>query len=369
MRAHLRRSRTVVLILLLLIPLLATPFAASAAPAEDREIALGRQGAASIEARLPIIKEGPAAERVKRMGAVIAAVTERPHLPWSFRVVNIDQVNAVALPGGFVYVTTGLLNFVRSDHELAGVMAHEAAHAAHGHGMIMMQRSNQASIVMILVAILTRDPTLIQGTSIVGSGMMAGYSREMERDADLTAISYLSKTSYNPVGMLTLLERLLRVEQMNPQPQPQARAFADHPPTAERVQYVEAELRARRIALNRRAPANYLVLTVREGSDAGVAYGEILVNNRSIVRLVDLPRIKEAAELLDRLFDSDLEPYEIVARESSDGWGLFARGWAVLRLSASDTPQGSSVREFAVTILTRLRLAIDEDIRRRRLQG
>ena len=367
MRTHSRRSRTVVLILLLLIPVLATPFAASAAPAEDREIALGRQGAAAIEARLPVVKEGPAVERVKRIGTTIAAVSERPHLPWSFKVVNIEQVNAVALPGGFVYVTTGLLNFVRSDHELAGVMAHEATHAAHGHGMIMMQRSNQASIAMILVAILTRDPTLIQGTSIVSGGMIAGYSREMEREADLTAISYLSKTSYNPVGMLTLLERLLRLEQMSPQPQ--ARAFADHPSTAERVQYVEAELRARHIALNRRAPANYLVLTVREGSDAGVAYGEILVNNRSIVRLVDLPRIKEAAELLDRLFDTDLEPYEIVARESLDGWGLFARGWAVLRLSASDTPQGSSVREFAVTILTRLRLAIDEDIRRRRLQG
>ena len=367
MRTHSRRSRTAVLILLLLIPVLATPFAASAAPAEDREIALGRQGATAIEARLPLVKEGPAAERVKRIGTAIAAVTERPYLPWSFKVVNIDQVNAVALPGGFVYVTTGLLNFVRSDHELAGVMAHEAAHAAHGHGMIMMQRSNQASIAMILVAILTRDPALIQGTSIVSGGMIAGYSREMEREADLTAISYLSKTSYNPVGMLTLLERLLRVEQMSPQPQ--ARAFADHPSTAERVQYVESELRARRIALNRRAPANYLVLTVREGSDAGVAYGEILVNNRSIVRLADLPRIKEAAELLDRLFDTDLEPYEIVARETPDGWGLLARGWAVLRLSASDTPQGSSVREFAVIILTRLRLAIDEDIRRRRLQG
>lgn len=367
MRTHSRQSRTVVLILLLLIPVLATPFAASAAPAEDREIALGRQGAASIEARFPVVKEGPAAERVKRIGTAIAAVTERPNLPWSFKVVNIEQVNAVALPGGFVYVTAGLLNFVRSDHELAGVMAHEATHAAHGHGMIMMQRSNQASIAMILVAIFTRDPTLVQGTSIVSGGMIAGYSREMEREADLTAIGYLSKTPYNPVGMLTLLERLLRLEQMNPQPQ--ARAFADHPSTAERVQYVEAELRARQIALNRRAPANYLVLTVREGSDAGVAYGEILINNRSIVRLADLPRIKDAGELLDRLFDTDLEPYEIVARETADGWGLFARGWAVLRLSASDTPQGSSVREFAVTILTRLRLAIDEDIRRRRLQG
>jgi len=367
MTTRLRSLRTVVLILLLLVPMLATPFAASASPAEDREIALGRQGAAAIEQRYPPLKDGPAVERVVRIGAALAAVTERPYLPWSFKVVNIDQINAVALPGGFVYVTMGLLNFVRSDHELAGVMAHEATHAAHGHGMLMMQRSNKTSIAMILIAILTRDPTLVQGASIVGGGMMAGYSRDMERDADLTAITYLSKTPYSPVGLLTLLERLLRLEQMSPQPQ--APAFADHPSTAERVQYIETELRARRIALNRRAPANYLVLNVREGTDAGVAYGEILINNRSIVRLADVPRIKEAADLLDRLFDTDLEPYEITARETPDGWGVFARGWPIFRLSAPDAPQGSTVREFATMILTRLRLVIDDDIRRRRLQG
>lgn len=361
------RRAAPLLLLFLLVQWVAAPVAAPAASPEDREIALGRQGAASIESRYPIVKEGPAVERVRRIGMAIAAVTERPNLPWTFKVVNIDQINAVALPGGFVYVTTGLLGFVRSDHELAAVMAHEAAHAARGHGLLMMQRSNQASIAMILVAIFTRDPALVQGSTIVGSGMLAGYSREMEKEADLTGISYLSRTSYSPVGMLTMLERLARLEQMSPQPQ--GRAFADHPTAAERVQYVEAELRARHIPINRRTPANYLVLTVREGTDAGVAYGEILINNRSIVRLPDVTRIKEAADLLDRLFDTDLEPYEISARETPDGWGLFARGWAILRLAPPDAPQGTSVREFAITILTRLRLAIDDDIRRRRLQG
>lgn len=367
MMTRIRHLLTALLVVLLLAPAQATSFAASLSPAEDREIAIGRQGAAQIEQRYPPLTDGPAVERVARIGAVIAAVTERPYLPWSFKVVPIGQVNAVALPGGFVYVTLGLLNFVRSDHELAAVLAHEATHAAHGHGMLMMQRSQKTSIAMILVAILTRDPALVQGASIVGSGMMAGYTREMEREADLTGVTYLSKTSYSPVGMLTLLERLARLEQMSPQPQ--GRAFADHPTSAERAQYVETELRARRIALNRRAPANYLVLNVREGTDAGVAYGEILVNNKPIVRLPDVPRIKEAADLLDRLFDSDLEPYEITARESENGWALIARGWSVLRFTAADAPPGSSVREFTMTILTRLRLAIDDDIRRRRLQG
>ncbi len=362
------RSWIAALVLLIfLAPVLAAPFPASAAPAEDREIILGRQGAAVLESRYPLVKDPAVVERVKRIGTAIGAVTERPHLPYTFKVVQLDQVNAVAFPGGFVYVTTGLLAFVRSDHELAAVLAHELAHAARAHGLEMQRRANQAAIVTLLIAIFTGDPNLIQGASVISGGLLSGYTRDLERDADLAAIGYLSRTQYSPVGELTLLERLQRMERLNPRPDPGA--FADHPTTGERVQYVEAELRARRIALNRRVPANYLVLTVREGSDAGAAYAEILVNSRPIVRLPDAPRIKEAADLLDRLFDTDLEPYEVTARESQGGWGVFARGWPVLRLSPPDVPPGGSIQDFAITIQTRLRLAIDEDIRRRRMQG
>jgi Zn-dependent protease with chaperone function len=369
MKMLMRRSGIIILVLLILLaPLRVAPFIASAAPAEDREVTLGRQGAAAIEARYPVVKDPAVVERVRRIGMTLGAVSERPHLPYTFKVVELDQVNALALPGGFVYVTTGLLAFVRSDHELAAVLAHEITHASHGHGMEMMRRANQAAWVTILIAIFTGDPTLAAGANIVSGGLLAGYTRDMERDADLTGITYLSRTQYNPVGMLTLLEHMLRMEQLNPRSDPGA--FGDHPTAAERVQYVEAELRARRIPLNRRVPANYLVLAVREGNDAGVAYGEILVNNRPIIRLPEIPRIREAADLLDRLFDTDLEPYEVIARESLGGWVLFARGWPVLRFSPSDVPPGGgSVREFALTIQTRLRLAIDEDVRRRRMQG
>ncbi|MBI3998258.1 MAG: hypothetical protein HY355_04430, partial [Armatimonadetes bacterium] len=182
------------------------------------------------------------------------------------------------------------------------------------------------------------------------------------------SITYLTRTRYSPVGVLTVLERLYRMEMLNPRPDPGA--FADHPKTLERVQYVEAELRARQIPISRRAPANYLVLTVRESTEGAVAFAEILVNNRSIVRLPDSPRIKEAADLLDRLFDADLEPYELTVRETQGGWGIFARGWPILRLTAADVSSGAgTVRDLAITIHARLRVAMDEDIRRRRLQG
>jgi predicted Zn-dependent protease len=353
----------------LLLSLALLPAAAvRAAPAEDEEIRLGRRGAQQIEARFKVVTTPAVADRVTRIGNVIAAVSQRPRLPYTFKVIELDQVNAVALPGGFVYVTTGLLGFVRSDHELAAVLAHEVAHAALGHGLVMARRSTQALFITVLVAVFTRDPNLVQGAVIASGGVLSGYTRDLEREADLTSIAYLSQTPYSPVGVLTLLERLWRQEQLSGRPE--VVPSEDHPSTAERVRYVEAELRARRIPLNRRAPANYLVLAVREGTAEGQPYAEIVLNDRMIVRLADVARIREAADLLDRLFDAELEPFELTVRESEGGWGIFARGWPVLRLTAQDVPPGAgTLRDFAYAIHSRLRAAIDEDLRRRKLQG
>jgi hypothetical protein len=256
---------------------------------------------------------------------------------------------------------------VRSDHELAAVLAHETSHAALGHGMEMMRRANQAMFVTLLIAIVTRDPSLVQGAALFSSGLMAGYTRDLEREADVASIDYLTRTTFSPVGVLTVLERLARQEQLSPQPEP---LFPDHPRVSERVQYVQDALRARRIPLNRRAPANWLEMGVRESLDGGTLFSEIIVNGRSIVRLADAARIRETADVLDRLFDGDLEPYEIMTRETQGGWGIFARGFAILRLSPADAPgSGGTVREFATSVSTRLKAVIEDDIRRRRMNG
>jgi Zn-dependent protease with chaperone function len=372
------RAMTVCLVAALLIGVLpALPAHAGAAPpppisgpALDREIQLGRQGAQQIEQRFKLVADSAVNDRVTRMGAAIAAQSQRPNLPYSFKVVEIPQPNAVALPGGFIYVTTGLLGFVRSDHELAAVIAHEVAHAALGHGLEMQRRANRAMFITLLVAVFTRDPNLVGGASVMGGAMMSGYSRDLEREADLMSVDYLVRTPYSPVGVLTLLERLHRLEVLSGAGPRDGDGLADHPRTIERAQYVAEALRAKNIALNRRAPANYLALRVREGTENGAPYGEIFVNDRSILKLGDVSRIKEAADLLDRLFDADLDPFEITVQQSQGTWNVSARGWAIVRLSAGDVPPGvGSARDFAAVVAARIKAAIDDDVRRRRLTG
>jgi Zn-dependent protease with chaperone function len=365
-------SARTILILLIGVALATTGLripAASAATPEEQEIRLGRQAAEQLEKQYKVVADPAVVDRLTRIGLTVASVTRRRSLPWSFKAVEHNQVNALALPGGFVYVTTGLLKFVRSDHELAAIIAHEAAHADLGHGLEMMRRANRAAFITLLIAIATRDPAIMQGASLISGGLLAGYTRDMEREADLAGLDYMTRTPYTPVATLTVLERLNRLEQYSPQID--AAAFADHPKTSERVEYVLAALQARRIPLIRRPAANYLALALRQGQDSGgPPFAEILVNNRQIVRLTDAARIREAYDLLDRLFDGDLEPFEVAARETSDGWGIFARGWAVLRLTPRDVPAGvANVRDFANSVTARLRAAIDEDIRRRRLEG
>ncbi len=329
---------------------------------------MGRQGSAEIESRYKVVRDPKVNERVTRIGAIVAAVSDRPRLPYSFKAIESQHVNAVALPGGFVYMTTGLLGFVRSDHELAAVIAHEVAHAARGHGLEMSRRATTAAFVSILVAIITRDPNLAQGAQIVSGGLLSGYTRDLERDADMASVEYMVRTPYSPVAVLTVLERVLRMEQLTPRRD--LGAFANHPATSERVQYVEAELRRRRIAIARRAPANYLVMEIREDSEGGVPYAEILVNGTLMVRLSDVNRLRDAAEVLDRLFDADLEPFEVIARETSGGWGVFARGLPVIRFVPGDLASGDgTVREMATSLAGRLRVVIEDDIRKRRFRG
>ncbi len=354
-------------VLLGLVVLATSAWAAVPPPTPD-EVRVGRQIAAQLEAKYEVVKDPALNERLNRLAKTVVPVSDRDGVAYVFKILDVEVPNAVSLPGGFIYVTKPMFDFVRSDHELAAILAHEIAHVAHAHGMEMLRRQNRAALITILVAALTRDPKVAQGVNLASIGVLAHYTRDLERDADLTAITYLQKTPYSPVGVLTLMERLERMEQYRASVD--LGAWADHPKTAERVDYIAAELRRRGIPLIRRIPANYLRLTVREVKERGVAGGELLVNDRVVLRLPDPDRVREVAERLDRLFNAELRSFEVGLESYGETRFLVARGTSIVTLTARDAQwNGTTVQDLALAIHARLRAAMEEDLRRRKLTG
>ncbi len=342
---------------------------AAAASTDEQEIRLGESYARQLEAKYKVVTDQAVVERVSRIGRAVARVSDRPGLPYTYKALELDVANALSLPGGFIYVTTGMLSFVRSDHELAAVLAHETVHAAHGHQMEMIRRSNQALFWTVLLAALTREAAVVLGANLVSGVALSGFSRDLERDADLTGVSYLVKTEYTPVAMLTVMERLWREVQYSAQGDPGA--FRDHPVASERVAYILQDLLRRQIPLNRRLAANYLRVTDRTATEKGQPVGELFVNDTLVLRLPDPPRIQAIAARLDTFFNTDPQPFEISARETESGWGVFGGTRALFTLSSADAAfLGIPSPAAAATELTaKLRWVIDQDQRTRRFKG
>jgi Zn-dependent protease with chaperone function len=353
---------------LIVTALLTAPLPAAAAQGDEQEIQLGRMYARQLEARYKLVTDKAVTERVARIGADVAAASDRPDLPYTFKVIDIDFANALSLPGGFIYITKGMLAFIRSDHELAAILAHEVVHAAHRHQLEMIRRSNQATFWTLIIALVTRDANAALGAQMIGTGLLSGYTRELERDADLTSIGYLVKTNYTPVAALTLMERLLRDERWRPKVN--LGIYQDHPHVEERVAYIGEDLRRRGIPINRRIAANYLRVGTRAVAEQGRQIGELLVNDTVVLRYADLERVQAVAARLDRFFNVDPQPFEVTGRPIDGGFGIFGSGLLLATITPADAALlNSTVIEAGVTVQAKLRWVIEQDIRSRRFNG
>jgi predicted Zn-dependent protease len=171
----------------------------------EDEIRLGQQAAAQIE-RQYRTSEDP---RVSRIGQRVAVASGVSGIPFRFRVVDQNQVNAFALPGGPVYVTDELLRLVgNDDDELAGVLGHEVAHITRRHAIRQIERQNWFGLG---IEVLTQGSVQDIAT-IVANLELLSYSRDQERDADSKGVRYMRAAGYDPMGLVRFLEELARRE-------------------------------------------------------------------------------------------------------------------------------------------------------------
>src|SRR3979411_106944 len=153
---------------------------ASCSVSQDQEVALGRQNAEEINAQLPIVTDPVIAGYIQDLGNSIAKTTSRADLDWHFYVVNTRQVNAFALPGGYIYVNRGLIESARKLHELTGTLGHEIGHVIQRHTVKQMQTAEKANVGVAVVCTLTNicHSGLAQAAvQVGGTALFAKHSR------------------------------------------------------------------------------------------------------------------------------------------------------------------------------------------------
>lgn len=202
----------------------------------QQELEMGAQYAAEINRQLPIVRDGSANSYINQLGDQIARTGQRG-FNYTFYIVNSDQVNAFAVPGGHVYVNRGLIERTRNLSELAGVLAHEIGHVEHRHGAEQMERMQRANLgVNLAFILLGRQPGPVEGTLVnaAGTAYFARHSREAEYEADASAIPMLLAARINPNGLVTMFQLLISQQQR--QPSTVEGWFSTHPTTQDRVQ-------------------------------------------------------------------------------------------------------------------------------------
>jgi len=225
---------------------------------EDQEIAIGRQNAEQINAGLPVVTDPQISAYMQELGSRIARTTSRSDLDWHFYVINTDQVNAFALPGGYIYVNRGLIESTDKLDELAGTLGHEIGHVIQRHSVKQMETAQKTNVGVAVLCTLTNICESGLGQAAVqvgGSAFFARHTRLDELQADSEAVVNVTRAGFDPNGIPELFEVLLRERER--EPTKLESWFASHPMEEARIE------RAKRLIedLGLRAEGNLLIDT------------------------------------------------------------------------------------------------------------
>lgn len=206
----------------------------------EQEIALGQAVARRVEEEYGIV-EGERARRVERIGRKVAFVSSRKALPYSFRVLDREDLNALALPGGPVYITKALVDELNDD-ELAAVLGHEVAHITARHGVKRLQAHRLSTLLTLALMVGEDTREAARFTSQALNILLLGYSRENEFLADRLGMRYAYRAGFHPRGMISVLEKL-REEERERGGRRVHHWLSTHPPLLERITALEEYLK------------------------------------------------------------------------------------------------------------------------------
>src|SRR2546429_321013 len=209
----------------------------------EKEIGLGKQLAQEVERSSKMIDDPVVTEYVNRVGQNLVRNSDAK-VPFTIKVIDSDEVNAFALPGGFFYVNSGLILRAQEESELAGVMAHEISHVTARHGTCQATKGELTQLLsipaMIFIPYTWAGYAMYQGMNLAIPLTFLKFSRDAEREADFLGVQYMYKAGYDPNSYVTFFERVQADEKRRPGTIP--KVFSTHPPTPERIANTQKEI-------------------------------------------------------------------------------------------------------------------------------
>jgi len=335
-------NKLILVIVFLLIAFLLLSFHSFSAERDlVKEQKLGKKLSEDIEKKYEVIEDLNQNSLITEIGNNLVKASEMKEMKFNFRILKVDGPNAFSIPGGYIYVTYDLFDYIQSDDELAGILAHEIAHIIHNHALKQTRDNTKYTLLTILAVLLTREPDVALLGKLTAITFLNQYRREYEEEADLTATDLMIKRGYNPVGFLTFLERLYAREMFKPELN--LGIFQTHPETENRVNYVKDMLIEKGIDIDRRATTNYLEVSSKYILKDSFYTGIICIDDIPVLNLTFPKReeiflkIIETSKNFDRFLSIDLLPYEINISVEGSKSTLFIRNNRIISLDDSET--------------------------------
>ena len=209
----------------------------------QQEVQMGTDYAQQINSQLPIVQDPEVVRYINVLGDSIAKLADDRNLDWQFFVVNASEVNAFAVPGGYIYVNRGLIDRAQKLDQLAGVLGHEIGHVTRRHSVSQMEKAQGANIGVTLACVLTsvcNNQATAAAINVGGSALFAKFSRDDENEADVEGVKNVIRAGIDPRGIPEMFRILLDERQRSPSSV--SSWFATHPLEEDRIRETEAEI-------------------------------------------------------------------------------------------------------------------------------
>lgn len=206
----------------------------------EREVRLGRSILKEIEKKYKFFEDPILKEKVSKIGERLIKVCDRKDLDYEFYILDEEEINAFALPGGLIFVYRGLLERIDSDDQLACILGHEIGHIVAKHAVKKLQAAMGYTLIRILVGTIPETAQIGRGMDLAFEQILSGFSREDEFLADRLGVRYAKRAGFSPYGMIEFLEKLHRIELRKP-PKPKS-YIKTHPFIPDRIRVVKEEI-------------------------------------------------------------------------------------------------------------------------------